>query len=211
MIYSANILIADDEKGMLNTLSGILEDEGYRIVGCGSGIEAIDILATNSEKDPINIVVSDLSLMDVSGLDILAFLKNINSDAAFILITANASLETAIEAVNQGAFAYHLKPLDIDALNNSINTAVKQQKLMAENRDLLEKVQQSEVKYRTLVEQAADGIFLVEPSSGRFVDINPRMEEISGRSKEELLNMTLPMLQAEPERASTIEMLNRTL
>lgn len=211
MNYSANILIADDEKGMLNTLSGILEDEGYRIVGCQNCREAIDYLTSDSAEAPIDIVISDLKLSDLSGLDILALLKKINSDAAFILITANASLETAIEALNQGAFAYHLKPLDIDALNNSISTALKQQKLMAENRDLLEKVQQSEVKYRTLVEQAADGIFLVEPFSGRFVDINPRMEELSGRSKEELLNMTLPMLQAEPERASTIEMLNRTL
>ena len=211
MNYSANILIADDEKGMLNTLSGILEDEGYRIVGCQNGREAIEYLTCDSAEAPIDIVISDLKLSDLSGLDILALLKKINSDAAFILITANASLETAIEALNQGAFAYHLKPLDIDALNNSISTALKQQKLMAENRDLLKKVQQSEVKYRTLVEQAADGIFLVEPFSGRFVDINPRMEEISGRSKEELLNMTLPMLQAEPERASTIEMLNRTL
>ena len=132
MNESANILIAENELGMLTTLSAVLEDEGHFVVGCQNGEEAIAYLATHAEDGPIYIVISDLKLTDMSGLNVLSHLKKINSGAAFILITGNATLETSIAALNQGAFAYHVKSLDIDALTNSINTALRQQRLLEE-------------------------------------------------------------------------------
>ena len=132
MNESANILIAENELGMLTTLSAVLEDEGHFVVGCQNGEEAIAYLATHAEDRPIDIVISDLKLTDMSGLNVLSHLKKINSGAAFILITGNATLETSIAALNQGAFAYHVKPLDIDALTNSINNALRQQRLLEE-------------------------------------------------------------------------------
>ena len=113
---SANILIAEDEMGMLTTLSAVLEDEGHFVVGCHNGAEAMAYLATHAEDRPVDIVISDLKLTDMSGLNVLSYLKEINSGAALILITGNATLETSIAALNQGVFAYHVKPLDIDAL-----------------------------------------------------------------------------------------------
>lgn len=211
MSYLAKILVTDDEKGMLFTLSGILEDQGYQVVSCQNGTEAIQYLSADQEQSSVDLVISDLQLTDMSGLGILTHLKHVNPDAGFILITANASLETAIDAVNQGAFAYHIKPLDIDALTTSINNALRQKSLLTENRDLLQRVQQSEIKYRTLVEKAAVGIFTVEPSSGGFIDINPKMVEFSRRSRESLLKMTLPMLFSESGQADVLKMLSRTL
>lgn len=134
MNHPANILIADDEMGMLTTLSAVLEEEGHQVIGCQNGQEAIGYLVTHQQDRPIDIVISDLKLKDMSGLAVLSHLKKTNSGAAFILITGNATLETAIEAINRGAFAYHVKPLDIDALNNSINTALRQQRLLEELR-----------------------------------------------------------------------------
>ena len=80
---------------------------------------------------------------DGNGLQVLWALKKLVPDASFILITGNATLETAIEATNQGAFAYHVKPLDLDALNGSVRNALSQQRLRAENRRLLESLKQS--------------------------------------------------------------------
>ncbi|HEU0020489.1 MAG TPA: response regulator [Dehalococcoidia bacterium] len=134
MNHPANILIAEDEVGMLTTLSAVLEEEGHRVIGCQNGEEAIGYLVAHAEDRPIDIVISDLKLTDMSGLAVLSHLNRTGSSTAFILITGNATLETAIEAINLGAFAYHVKPLDIDALTNSINTAVRQQRLLEELR-----------------------------------------------------------------------------
>ena len=74
-----------------------------------------------------------------------------------------------------------------------------------------EHLQQSENKYRTVVERAADGIFIVAPESGRFIELNPSMEILTGYSREELLAMILPLLLPEGEQLAAIEMLNRTV
>jgi len=132
MKYPANILIVEDETGMRDTLCAILEEEGHQVIGCLNGQEAISCLVTHASDSSIDIVISDLQLTDMSGLAILYHLRQTNSGAAFILITGNATLETAIEAINQGAFAYQLKPLDIGALTNSINNALRQQRLLVE-------------------------------------------------------------------------------
>ena len=155
---SANILLVDDEIGTLDTLTGILEDEGNRVVGCQYGLEALNHLMANPVDSPIDLVISDLRLPDIDGLEILKVQKELNPDADFILITAYPSVETAIRAVNQGVFAYHVKPLDINALKTSVRNAIKQRRLLIENRNLVAKVQQSnkelEAKNREL-EQAS--------------------------------------------------------
>ena len=139
MSSQANILLVEDEKGSRVTLTALLEEEGYRVGQCETASEALNHITAS----PIEIVVSDLKLPDGTGLQILWSLKKIHPDAAFILITGHASLETAIEAVNQGAFAYHVKPLDTEALLSSIRQALKQQQLVIENRNLLERLRQA--------------------------------------------------------------------
>lgn len=137
MTSQARILVVEDEHGSRVTLTALLESEGYGVHACETAAEFLNHVVCNS----IDIVVSDLKLPDGSGLQILWTLKKINPDAKFILVTGNATLETAIEAVNQGAFAYHVKPLDIDALLGSVRNALTQQRLEIEKRDLLAKVQ----------------------------------------------------------------------
>ena len=134
---TANILVVDDERSSRVTLTLLLEDEGYRVESCGTAKEAMDLVVA---KRPIDVVVCDLKLPDGSGLQVLWALKKIDPEAVFILITDHASLETAIEAVNEGAFAYHAKPLDTDALNQSVRNAITQRRLVVENRDLLERL-----------------------------------------------------------------------
>lgn len=149
MTSQAKILVVEDEPGSRVTLTAILESEGYAVHDCETAAEFLNHVVCN----PIDIVVSDLKLPDGSGLQILWSLKKINPDAEFILVTGNATLETAIEAVNQGAFAYHVKPLDIDALLGSVRNARKQQRLKIDKRDLLAKVQKINEDLNHLVDE----------------------------------------------------------
>lgn len=139
----ANILIVEDDASARTTLAAILEDEGHRVLTCQNGEEAVEQISAGSAMDEIDIVVSDLRLPDISGMDILRATKDRRPEALFILMSGHATLETAVEAVNQGAFSYLVKPLDIDSLISTIRNAMDQRRLRSENRDLLEMLQRS--------------------------------------------------------------------
>ena len=139
MVEPANILVVEDDSGSRTTLAKLLEDEGYSVTSCETAKAALNHLIDN----PTDVVISDLILPDGSGLQILWALKKINPDAALILVTGYATLENAIEAVNLGAFAYHVKPLDIVALMQSVRNAVWQQFLSTMNKALVEENEQS--------------------------------------------------------------------
>ena len=151
-----NILVVEDQKSSRVTLTALLEDEGYQVSQSETAEDALKHIVAS----PVDIVVSDLQLPDGTGLQILWSLNKINPDAAFILITGHASVETAIEAVNQGVFAYHVKPVDMEALLKSIRQALKQQQLVIENRNLLVRLQQALGRVKqmnhTLEEQNAE-------------------------------------------------------
>lgn len=138
MSISPSILVVEDEPGSRVTLAALLGEEGYRVEACETAEEALNHII----QAPVDLVVSDLGLPDGSGLQILWALKKINQDSQFILVTGNATMETAIEAVNQGSFAYHVKPLDFDSLMGSVRNALRQRRLEIDRRNLLERVQQ---------------------------------------------------------------------
>jgi len=153
---AATILIVDDEAGMRSTLAANLEHQGYQTITCKNGKEALVCI----QQDHPDVVISDLRLPDGSGLKLLECLKEINPEAAFILITGHASLETALEALNEGAFAYVTKPFGMDEVYTVVRNALKQQRLMLENQKLIESLQQSnkrladEINERRSAEQA---------------------------------------------------------
>ncbi|MCH8088634.1 MAG: response regulator [Chloroflexi bacterium] len=229
MSNQAKILVVDDEPGIRVTLSGILEDEGFQVTDCDGGLKVLDRLANLDEDDWPDLIITDIKMPDVDGFQLLRFLKEGNSDRPVIFISGQATLDNAVEAVNQGAYAYHVKPLDIDALVNSVRNALRQHQLSAENRDLLKKLRKSnqtlrtyndqlqaaakeltasENKFRSLVEQAADAIFLLDPDDGALTEVNPRMEVLTGYSREELLGMSMPVLFREADRVGAAEVLN---
>ena len=152
----ARILVVEDERGMRATLVGTLEDQGYRLTGCETGREAIEAIRTS----PPDVVVCDLRLPDADGLTILQSLRETNPEAAFILVTGYASVDTAVDALNEGAYAYITKPFNMDEVNSTIGNALKQQRLVRENARLVESLQSAnkdlnlEVSQRTRAEEA---------------------------------------------------------
>ena len=152
----ATILVVDDESGMRTTLVANLEEAGYRVIGCNRGKDAMRYV----ENDAPDVVIADLRLPDGSGLEILESLKEIKPEASFVLVTGYASLETAVAALNQGAYAYITKPFNMDEVHATVRNAIRQQRLLLENQRLVENLQQTnknlgeEVRERKRAEEA---------------------------------------------------------
>jgi signal transduction histidine kinase len=131
------IIVVEDERGARATLCGILEDAGYRVIGAGTGEKARGTI----QQSPFDIIITDIRLPDIGGMEILELAKELNPDAAVIMMTGYASVETAVDAVNQGAYAYFVKPVNPDELKTTIANALRQQRLAQENKRLVESLQ----------------------------------------------------------------------
>ena len=136
---TASILVVEDEAGTQATLCAILEDNGYEVIGLTSGTEALEMIRSRS----FSVIITDIRLPDVGGLEILELAKEINPDVAVIMMTGYASIETAMNAVNEGAYAYFAKPVNPDEIKTTIANALKQQRLLLENKSLVENLQRS--------------------------------------------------------------------
>ncbi len=125
---SERILVAEDNESLRVGIIGALEDEGYLVFSAQNGMEAIRAL----ETEAIHVVVSDIMLGDISGVDILKRAKEINSETEVILMTAYATLDSALQALRLGAFDYIQKPFDILQLKYRVGTALRVQKMRGE-------------------------------------------------------------------------------
>jgi len=131
------ILIIDDDPGICTTLSDILESEGYEVKDYGTAGKALDFL----KKNPFDVIFADLKLPDMDGMKLLEQIKLINPESAVIMITGNASIATAVKALNEGAYAYIVKPFDIDELKTIVKKATKEIRLSLENKELIDQLQ----------------------------------------------------------------------
>ena len=132
-----NILIIDDDESTSRTLSLIFREKGYETVVVGTGQEAIK----KAKRRFFNLALLDIKLPDMEGIELLAPLNRIHPDMVVIMITAYASLETAIQALNEGARAYITKPLNMEEVLATVTGALEKQRLVIENRRLYEAAQ----------------------------------------------------------------------
>jgi DNA-binding NtrC family response regulator len=120
----ANVLIVDDQEGILETLSAILEEKGYRTDTAKTGGEAIEKSKTNF----YNVALLDIKLPDIEGTKLLTRIEETSPRMVKIMVTGYASLENAMEALNLGADAYIMKPVDPENLLKVINEKLKAQR-----------------------------------------------------------------------------------
>lgn len=135
-----SILIIDDDPGACETLSDILKDEGYKVLTLERGLQGVEQIKTRF----FNVVLLDINLPDVSGLEVLKAIKKIEPEVCVIMITGYARLENVIEALNEGADAYINKPLNIDEVKLIIKREVERQILSQEKKRLEHQLLQSE-------------------------------------------------------------------
>jgi two-component system nitrogen regulation response regulator NtrX len=132
----ADILIIDDEKAIRKTLTEILGFEGYKIDEAGDGEEG---LKKFSQKN-YDVVLCDIKMPKVDGLEFLEKAKEINPDVPIIMISGHGNIETAVEAVKTGAFDYISKPPDLNRLLITLRNATDRKELTAETKKLKRKV-----------------------------------------------------------------------
>lgn len=134
-----HILIADDEPLTRQSLYEILKFEGYRVTTAKDGLEALGLI----EKLLPEIVISDMKMPGMEGLQLVKELKARGLEIPVILITGYGSIETAVEAMREGAFDYITKPIVDSEIKVVIEKIIKQQKLIEENHCLRERLKET--------------------------------------------------------------------
>ncbi|MBU8849942.1 MAG: sigma-54 dependent transcriptional regulator [Desulfobacterales bacterium] len=124
-----NILIVDDEKNYPRIIGEILREEGYTSLTASSGMEALDIL----NNEPIDLVLTDVKMPGMSGIQLLEKIKEINPDIPVIIMTAYGSVEKAVGAMHKGAYTFILKPFENQTLIAHITKAISVYRIVQEN------------------------------------------------------------------------------
>jgi DNA-binding NtrC family response regulator len=152
------VLVAEDNESLRLGIVAALEDSGFEVLEAPNGAEALKLL----ESEPIHLVVSDIKLGDLSGVDVLRKAKEVNSETEVILMTAYATLESALQALRLGAFDYIQKPFDLDHLKHRVATVFRVQKMRGEL-DFFKRNQ-----YRLAMEEG--GVIAENPAMKRILD-----------------------------------------
>ncbi|BCO08371.1 acetoacetate metabolism regulatory protein AtoC [Desulfolithobacter dissulfuricans] len=130
------ILIVDDEPNYQIVLSELLRDEGHEVFTADSGIEGLPIIRDTD----LDLVISDMKMPGMDGIEFLAKIKELNKDLPVILITAYAEVEKAVEAMRLGAFTYLAKPFSNEQLLAAVNKAIEHYGLVREIKRLRSEV-----------------------------------------------------------------------
>src|SRR5688500_5169692 len=114
------ILIIDDERAIRSTLREILEYEDYHVVDVDNGIDGLEIL----KKDTIDLVLCDIKMGRMDGMEVLSEAQMIKPDLPFIMISGHGTVETAVEASKKGAYDFISKPPDLNRLLITVRNAL---------------------------------------------------------------------------------------
>ncbi len=131
------ILVVDDEQGLCAGIQEALQREGYVVEASTDPAAALKM----AQERLYNLVISDFKMPGLSGLDLLTQVRARNRDTLFILMTAYGTVESAVEAMKQGAYDYLPKPLDMKRLRSLVQKALEFQAVVAENNELRQRLQ----------------------------------------------------------------------
>lgn len=172
------ILMVDDDPNLLTSLTDILKLHGFEAVSTIDGKSAIE----TARDDGIDVALIDLNLADMPGLDVLSGIKQVSPNTECMLLTGYASQDTAIEALNRGAFAYFQKPFDIDMLILSIRRAI-------EKRDSQAALALSEARHQMAADLTSDYVYEMSVDENNQLKrswISESFTRITGYTPEEM-------------------------
>lgn len=161
------ILVVDDEPSVLALVSDLCESAGYNVSTAKSGAIAKQTL----EKELFDIVITDLNLGDMNGIEIVNYAKEQDQMTQVIIITGYGTLETAIDAIRNNVFDYITKPFNIQVLLKSIQNAIRQRDLQVENVILIKKIQENE---KILEERIKQATFDLEKTNKKLAELAVR-------------------------------------
>ncbi|KAF0215119.1 MAG: multi-sensor signal transduction histidine [Geobacteraceae bacterium] len=189
------ILIIDDDPGMVKTLADILRVKGYETVIAKDGNEGLASLSEHA----VNLALVDLGLPDISGLEVLNRIKSAYPSMEVIILTGNATLDSAIDATNHGALFYLVKPYEIGQLLLQIRRAIEKQQTMTELR-----------KFSLAVEQSPASIVITD-TEGTIGYVNPKFTQVTGYTREEAIGQNPRILKTEETDPAVYAELWRTI
>jgi two-component system cell cycle sensor histidine kinase/response regulator CckA len=196
----ATILIVDDEPVILDVFRRFLEADGRTLVLAAS---ARDAIARGDEPGDIDVALVDKNLGDGSGLDVARALKRVKPDVEVILVTGYASFDSAVQAMQIGAFDYVTKPItDYEALNLKVENAIEKVRMKRRQRELVAQLVASEALHRGVFETSSDAMLLVDVATGRIEDANPAAERLYGHVREALRTVRFGELADGPPDAA---------
>jgi two-component system phosphate regulon sensor histidine kinase PhoR len=178
----ALVLVVDDEQDIRDASERILSRVGYHVQKASRGDEALDIL----NKERVDILLLDLKMPGMDGLEVLERIRKQNTQIQVIVITGYATVETAIEAMKQGAYDFIPKPFEPDQLRIVVNRAWEKmcfireaEKLELERNRTLSDLDTEKSRIRTIIESFPSGVIVTDPK-GRVVLMNPAFRQLLG-------------------------------
>ena len=175
-----NVLVVDDEKDIRDGSERILTRRGFRVMQAGRGEEALGIL----EKEKPSIVLLDLKMPGMDGLEVLSRIRALDETILVIVITGYATVEVATDAMKQGAYDFISKPFEPDQLRIIVNRASERIRLTREARRLEEEKKRTlldldteKSRIHTIIESLPNGV-LVTNAKGQVVLVNPAFKQL---------------------------------
>src|SRR6266508_406622 len=177
---NARILIVDDEAVVRESLGNWFRDEGYTVDVAESAKVALEKLSGNSW----DVFLLDIRMPGIDGLELQRKLKEAQQDATVIIMTAYASVETAVEAMKQGAYDYIIKPFDPYDLEHTIRNAIERKQLVSENKQLRTKIDELNLSHAIVGTSAATRSVLAQVAMVSASDTTVLIRGESGTGKE---------------------------
>ncbi|MDH4204330.1 MAG: response regulator [Desulfobacteraceae bacterium] len=178
----AAILVVDDEQDIRDASERILTRTGFKVMKATRGDEALDVL----DKERIDIVLLDLKMPGMDGLEVLKRIRMLSKTIQVIVITGYATVETAIEAMKQGAYDFIPKPFEPDQLRIVVNRAwekinfIQEAKRLEQERNrTLSDLDTEKSRIRTIIESFPSGVVVTDPK-GRVMLMNPAFRQLLG-------------------------------
>jgi DNA-binding response OmpR family regulator len=133
------ILVVDDDKRLRSLLKSLLSEEKHEVTTCQSGSEAME----RCHRERFDLVITDLMMPGPSGIEVLKEIRRTDPDTLVIIIMGFASLETAVQAIREGAYDYITKPFKLEQISILVNNARERIRLIQENRRLFRELQEA--------------------------------------------------------------------
>jgi len=201
----AKILVIDDQKSIRNTLKDILEYESHKVVLAEHGLEGVELF----EKDKFDMVLCDIKMPNMDGMEVLDTIMKKNQDVPVVMISGHGNIDTAVEAIKKGAYDFIEKPLDLNRLLVTIRNAHERKNLVVETKVLKRKVSKTYEmigdsepiqKVKEMIEKVAptDARVLITGNNGTGKELVARwMHEKSNRDTKPFIEVNCAAIPSE--------------
>lgn len=177
---NGRILIVEDEKAALRNLEHVMRKEGYEVTGTLSSTNAMNLL----EEQDFDVVLTDLRMEKVDGVEVLKKCKRLHPDTEVIMVTAYASIPSAVATMKKGAYDYIAKPFKLDDVRKVVRSALDRVRLRKENAQLREQIERYEGKVKIVTQNPAMQSLLETARQIAPTDCNVFITGESGTGKE---------------------------